>query len=68
MVEASQAEKAMNHEVNWEASPVKMGHVGVLGEVSMAPTGLRNNRRRISGSEEKKVHRGGTRKTEHGNV
>lgn len=40
LVKASQAEKAINQEVNCEASPVKIEQAGALGvEVSMALTG-----------------------------
>jgi len=47
LLRASQAEKAMNHEVNWEASPAKTGQVGFV--VSMAETGEDRKRRKKKG-------------------
>jgi len=48
LVRASQAEKAINQGVNWEASPLKAGHEG--DRVSMAVTGeVHKQRRRRTG-------------------
>ena len=54
LAKATHAEKAINHEVNWEASPAKVGQG--LEVVSIAVVGGRKRRQRRRG---RKVEEGG---------
>ena len=73
LLRASQAEKAMNHEVNWEASPAKTGQASRFGSVHGGDWGgqekeeeeERDNRERGIG-ERKRGRRGNREKTGEG--